>query len=298
MPRGASSEQSDSLASRREEAGDGEAPCIACGGTSRRPIWEVRGYEIVACGCGLASTVLPEGFDAASIYSEEYFQGGHADGYADYAASRGALAAEFRRSLDAIRRQEVRGGTLLEIGCAYGFFLDEAARDFSVYGVEVSDHARSTCTARGLRVLRDLPADGDGLPAFDVGVMLDVIEHLERPCDVLDRVHAVLKPGAPLLITTGDFGSLFARMTGRRWRLMTPPQHLWFFSPSTIRRLLERHGFAVREVRHPWKLVPVELIAYQAARYVGGQAAVRRLTLPGFVPVNLFDAMRVIATRE
>jgi hypothetical protein len=114
---------------------------------------------------------------------------------------------------------------------------------------------------------------------------------------MLDRLHAAMRPGAQLLVTTGNYESLLSRVMGRYWRLMTPPQHLWFFSPRTVSALLARHGFRVHTVEHPWKLVPLALVAYQATRYVGGQDLVRRVIPRGGIPINLFDAMRVIAER-
>jgi len=128
--------------------------------------------------------------------------------------------------------------------------------------------------------------------------MLDVIEHLEAPDQVLRTVHRHTRPGALLVITTGDFGSLTARLFGRRWRLMTPPQHLWFFTERSLARLLEERGFRVLRTRRPWKVVPLHLIAYQLSRYLGGQSWLRRVRIPGGMPVNLFDAMRVIAVRN
>lgn len=271
--------------------------CTACGRRAARPLYTVKGFAIVACECGLARTVLPPGFDPASIYTSDYFQGGQSDGYADYEGSAAELRGEFRRTLEALTRH-VDGGRLLELGCAYGFFLDEARARFEVSGVEISDHARAACLSRGLAVEREatpefLAAHGP----FDAAVLLDVIEHLRDPGEVLARLHAAMRPGAQLLVTTGDHGSLLARAMGRRWRLMTPPQHLWFFAPRTLRALLARQGFRVHTVEHPWKLVPLALIAYQAARYVGGQALARRFAPPGRLPLNLFDAMRVIAER-
>ena len=270
--------------------------CVACGNSVAHALYEVRGFPIVRCsGCGLARTELPAGFDADSIYTEDYFQGGHHDGYADYAGSGDDLRREFRRTLEAL---PAHGGKLVEIGCAYGFFLDEArAAGFDACGVEVSDAARAECEARGHVVGRSIAEIADRGP-FDAAVMLDVIEHLERPDEVLAELRALLRPGASLLLTTGDFGSPLARAMGKRWRLMTPPQHVWFFSPRTLGALLERHGFAIDRVTHPWKWVPTALIAYQATRYVGGQALVKKLPLPGRVPLNLFDAMRVSAVRR
>jgi 2-polyprenyl-3-methyl-5-hydroxy-6-metoxy-1,4-benzoquinol methylase len=275
-----------------------EARCVACDRTDARALYEVNGFPVVQCPCGLARTVLPPGFDPSSIYTEEYFLGGHKDGYADYLASGEELRYEFRRLLQAIQKH-VRGGKLIEIGCAYGFFLEEAAKAFTTTGVEISDHARAVCHERGLEVWRSAtPKLLAERGPFDAAVMLDVLEHMQDPGAILDDLHHAMRPGAQLVITTGDFGSAIARAMGKHWRLMTPPQHLWFFSPQTVTALLERHGFRVHTVEHPWKLVPLSLILYQASRYVGGQGLVRRLMPRGRLPINLFDAMRVIAERR
>lgn len=271
--------------------------CAACGSVRAHVLFRVKGFDVVACeGCGLARTELPPDFDPASIYTASYFDGGQHDGYADYQGSEATLRAEFARTLDVLARHGARSGTLLELGCAYGFFLEEARQRFVVSGVEVSDHARGACQARGLRVERELTPElaGEHGP-FDVAVMLDVVEHLADPAAVLGGVRSALRGGGKLLLTTGDFGSLPARLAGKRWRLMTPPQHLWFFSRPTIERLLQRTGFRLLELSHPWKLVPLSLVAFQALRVAGlrGPSWIRQL--PGSLPLNLFDAMRVVA---
>jgi 2-polyprenyl-3-methyl-5-hydroxy-6-metoxy-1,4-benzoquinol methylase len=258
----------------------------------------VNDFEVVGCACGLVRTLLPADFDPASIYTEAYFQGGQRDGYADYHASGDELRHEFRRIVATVR-EHAPGGKLVELGCALGFFLDEAAPYFEISGIEISDHARTACQARGLDVVREATPEFLATRGpFDVAVMLDVLEHMPDPGAILDRLHAAMRPNAQLVVTTGDFGSLLARAMGRRWRLMTPPQHLWFFSAETVTRFLARHGFRVHTVEHPWKLVPLALVAYQATRYLGGgQDLVRRFVSRGRLPINLFDAMRVIAAR-
>lgn len=280
-----------------ERAEPAVVTCVACGRRDARHLYRVNGFDVVQCACGLARTVLPPGFDPTSIYTQDYFKGGHRDGYADYERSGDELRVEFRRILDAVRKH-ARSGKLIELGCAYGFFLEEAREHFAICGVEISDHARDVCLAKGLDVVREAtPEFLDSRGPFDVAVMLDVLEHMQDPGAVLDALYDAMSPGAQLVVTTGDFGSLLARVMGRYWRLMTPPQHLWFFSPKTVSALLERHGFEVHTVDHPWKHVPLALVAYQATRYLGGQALVRRLMPNGSIPINLFDAMRVIARR-
>src|SRR5215468_598244 len=254
--------------------------CVACGQNQAKPLYTVNGFEIVECTCGLARTVLPPGFDPATIYTEAYFQGGHQDGYADYERSGDELRHEFRRILGALTKH-VTGGKLIELGCAFGFFLEEAPHTFTTCGVEISDHARAVCTSKGLDVVRDAtPEFLSSRGPFDAAVLLDVLEHMQAPGETLDHLHGAMRPGAQLLVTTGDYGSLLARAMGKRWRLMTPPQHLWFFSPNTVTALLERHGFRVYTIEHPWKLVPLALVAYQATRYLGGQNLVRKFVPP------------------
>lgn len=274
------------------------SPCPICTDRAATHLYQVKGFDIVRCRCGLVRTVVPEGFDPSSIYTESYFTGGQDDGYANYAATGDQLRPEFARLVDMLR-ERTGGGKLIEIGSAYGFFLEEAASHFEAYGVEISDAARSACVDRGLDVARSLTPDLLARGPFDVAVMLDVIEHLDDPRAVLDQVHEAMRPGGVLVITTGDHGSRLARLLGRRWRLMTPPQHLAFFDRASIDDLLTRSGFHVETVEHPWRRVPLSLIAYQAARYVGDRAQqwVQRLDLRGGLPVNLFDAMRVVATR-
>lgn len=264
--------------------------------------FRVRSFDIGRCSaCGLGATHLPPGFDPASIYTEAYFEGGHDDGYVNYAHSEATLRREFRDSLKALERHAPAGGRLLEVGCAYGFFLKEARERFQATGIELSEHASAQAREAGLDVTTG-PLTKDFLSAkgaFDTGVMLDVVEHLDAPDQVLTLLRDGLRPGAALMITTGDWSAALSRLTGPRWRLMTPPQHLFFFDPKSITHMLERLGFRVVEVSHPWKTVPLSLIVYQLARYAKLTRLAKRVsTLPGGLPVNLFDAMRVIAVRN
>jgi hypothetical protein len=85
---------------------------------------------------------------------------------------------------------------------------------------------------------------------------------------------------------------------GKNWRLMTPPQHTFFFSPRTMSAMLARLGFDVIECRKPWKTVPFGLIAYQLGRIVGMSEPPRLKGVHFGLPINLFDAFRIVAVRR
>ena len=150
-------------------------------------------------------------FRPDEIYSDGYFSGGTWDGYSDYVSSEPVLRSEFRRVLDEMQRLGCSSGNLLEIGCAYGFFLAEARKHFDVNGIEVCDSAAEFCRSRGLNVLTG-PADealiGHRGP-YDAVVMLDVIEHLpeaRRGSEVNPRTHEARR-----------FAHIEYGATGARW---------------------------------------------------------------------------------
>jgi 2-polyprenyl-3-methyl-5-hydroxy-6-metoxy-1,4-benzoquinol methylase len=269
-------------------------PCCASTG-SQRYVFSKNNCNLFVCGqCGLGRAETIE-FDPADYYNTKYFSGGHPDGYANYRGAEPILRREFARTVKYIRRYRA-SGRLLEIGCAYGFFLSEAKRFFQVVGIEPAADAAAYCRESGLSVL-GVPVDEIDLSALgnmDVIVLLDVIEHLPNPAATLTRCVQHLNPGGLIVISTGDFGSIAARWLGRRWRLMTPPQHLWFFSAGSILRLAARLNLRVESLEHPWKIVPVSLISFQLQRLLGLTLSRSSGESQLGIPVNLFDAMRIV----
>src|SRR4051812_10075013 len=270
--------------------------CPACGGARNHAHrFITNGCDILQCeSCGLGRTET-SGFDPATYYTKDYFSGRHADGYSDYLGAEPVLRREFAHSVDFIRTYR-RSGKLLELGAAYGFFLMEAARHFDVAGIELAVDAVEHGRRAGLNVVQGM-ADEATLRQFshmDVIVLFDVIEHLPDPRETLALCHRQLTPGGIVVITTGDFGSTLARLAGVRWRLMTPPQHLWFFTQESMRRMSQGLGFSLEHADHPWKIVPASLVVFQLRRMLGLRSA--GITSAGRVgiPVNLFDAMRLV----
>jgi SAM-dependent methyltransferase len=270
--------------------------CPACG-------WETRHhfrfhknrsdiYQCNSCGLGRAQAI---NFDPNIYYTKAYFDGGHADGYADYQGAEPVLRREFAKTVEFVRRFR-SSGKLLELGCAYGFFLQEARRHYVVSGIELAQAAAEHCQRSGLNVLQG-PVDRANLERLgpqDLIVLLDVIEHLPDPLGTLQLCADYLDPNGVIVITTGDFGSAAAKITGKAWRLMTPPQHLWYFTIESMHRLANRIGLRLEYVDHPWKLVPVSLIWFQLQRMMGMNAARGSGGGSFGVPINLFDAMRVV----
>jgi 2-polyprenyl-3-methyl-5-hydroxy-6-metoxy-1,4-benzoquinol methylase len=238
----------------------------------------------------------------AALYDGDYFTGQE---YLDYAADEASFRHTFRKRLQRIRRQ-VRGGRLLEIGSAYGFFLDLARAHFDAVGYEVNQQAVNHARRRfNLDVRTDdfLQASNSTIGGpVDVTVMWDVIEHLERPDAFLARIAHLSRPGALLCLTTGDIGSLVARLRGRRWRMIHPPTHLHYFDRRTITRLLANHGFEVIDIRTEGVARSLRQMLYAILALRLGKPnwyeIGKRIIPPSWsITLNLFDIMNVTARR-
>ena len=113
----------------------------------------------------------------------------------------------------------------------------------------MAEEAAEIAGRGGLNVLLGIADETNmaRIGSVDVITLFDVIEHLPRPHETLALCHQYLRPGGVIVITTGDFASPLARLAGAKWRLMTPPQHLWFFTPQSIRRMSAALGLSNSE---------------------------------------------------
>lgn len=224
-----------------------ERGCEVCGARARELLYEVAGYPIVRCReCGLVfvgGEARPQ--ELLALYDEAYYEDAEQPGYDGYFAAEPRKRLHDRTLLDLIERRR-RPGSLMEIGCAYGYFLDEARRrGWQVSGVEPSAHAaRHAREALGLDVSeRPFSELAVKRESIDVIALWDVIEHLPNPRETLERARDWLRPGGLLALSTGNVESLAARLHGADWSLMTPPWHQFYFSRRTLRALLGQLGF-------------------------------------------------------
>ncbi len=274
--------------------------CPACSAaTEHRYLFEKNECDILQCtACGLGRAVALN-FEPNAYYNTDYFSGARADGYADYCGSEAVLRREFASAVAFIRKFRA-DGRLLDVGCAYGFFLKEAHPFYQVSGIEISPQAAEFCRRSGLQVVTGTVEQTSlqQLAVMDVIVMFDVIEHLPDPRRTLELCCRRLTGDGIIVITTGDFASLYARLARRHWRLMTPPQHLWYFTPKSMKRLASAVGLELQYCDHPWKLVPLSLITFQLRRMIGaGRTRITSGSRIG-IPVNLFDAMRCVLRKR
>jgi SAM-dependent methyltransferase len=281
-------------------------------GPGQRPRWAKDSYEIFRCSsCGLLFRGdLPTPEELLAIYAPAYFRredGGDANGYADY------LSDELEHRLTARRRVDrldgaSRRGRLLDVGAAAGFFIDEArARGWQAQGIDVSTDMSAWGRERlGLDIATNLFQDSDYAPeSFDAVTMWDYIEHSIDPARDFAKASQVLRPGGVLMLSTGDAASLVARLSGRRWHLLTPRHHNFFFTVDTLGRYLRGNGFEVISAKHPGAHYSLRYIVHKLGTMAPSSSSLRRLSEAvaarplgeRSLRLNLFDIATVVARR-
>ncbi len=276
--------------------------CAVCGGGPSRKKLRKDEVEIWECPvCGLAYWRPPSDFRLEATYDAAYFADPTADhGYDDYAALETSLRRTFARRLARLPRPQP-DARLLDVGAAYGFAVTEAERaGWLAFGLEVSPAAASRAaevTGRKLAVASLLAAPFPSA-TFDVVTMWDVLEHLADPHAAIREAARMLSPGGRLVLTTGDVGSLLARVSRSRWHLYTIPEHLFFYTRRSLELLLDANGLRVESIRADGSVYTLGYLVERVRKTLLGRGAGRPGTWPGAklcLSVNLFDIVTVSA---
>lgn len=218
------------------------ARCTLCQGTAHRVLFAKRGWTFVRCaGCELVSVLpMPTAEDLRVHHEQSYARGP----YAVYAAADDVREAIARQRL-ALVRPLAPPGTWLEVGCGTGSFLRAAAASgVKVEGVELAAEAAARARTDGLMVHHAAIEDFQPPRAYSTVIGFDVLEHLRDPTAFARRARSWMPAGGLLAVTVPDCRSLVARGLGRRWFQYWPPDHLYYFTPGNIRRLLHAAQFS------------------------------------------------------
>lgn len=154
-----------------------------------------------------------------------------------------ATRTDWRMATDLLSAALPSGGSVLDIGCFDGGFLDRLGERYNRFGIEIHPQARDRAESRGIEVIgSDFQAIPDTFGPFDCITAIDFIEHTTSPrrfvLELLDRI----KPGGYLLIATGNMDAATFRFMGARYWYCAFPEHIAFVSPRWSKRICDLAG--------------------------------------------------------
>jgi SAM-dependent methyltransferase len=143
-------------------------------------------------------------------------------------------------------------GKLLEIGCACGSYLHKMANQgWQVEGIEFSPQAAQAARETGYQVytgsLESVTLESSDLDLI-VGWM--VLEHLHDPLTGLQKLYDWARPGAYLVLSVPNASSLEFKLFKSRWFALQLPNHLYHFTPETLKKLLGQAGWELQTIQH------------------------------------------------
>jgi 2-polyprenyl-3-methyl-5-hydroxy-6-metoxy-1,4-benzoquinol methylase len=228
--------------------------CNLCSRSDFATLFRLNGFTIAKCRqCKLIAVTNPPSLEElVKYYDDAYYNGGDAHVYYNYLAGENARRKDFLCRLHDLARYVSKPGSLIEVGSAYGLFLDVARQQgWKARGVELSPTSSEYARCHlGLDVVTgDLSVVSMSEP-YDAAVGWDVIEHLVNPMETLIRINTHLRMGGIIAFSTGNAACAGVFVYGRRWHLYAPPWHLFYFTPTTLTSMLEIAGFSVINITH------------------------------------------------
>ncbi|EKQ52025.1 MAG: methylase involved in ubiquinone/menaquinone biosynthesis [Methanobacterium sp. Maddingley MBC34] len=211
-------------------------------------------FTVVKCKeCGLIYiNPRPKQTVISSYYPDEYWEMDNDNGVME--AKIKQIAHRFINKISyKMTIPPKKGGKILDIGCGDGKGLLKLKEEgWETYGVEISDLAAKYVREKyGLNVFTGIVEDaGFEDEFFDAIILSHVIEHLSDPKTTLTEVNRILKNDGMFTISLPNVASFEAKYFKKYWIGWDIPRHFYYFTPITIKSLLDKTGFDVLTIKY------------------------------------------------
>lgn len=208
-----------------------------------------------------------------------------------YEVGRRERGLQARKILERVRRLRA-GGRLLDIGAGSGILIEQALEmGWSAEGIEPSRWLQKTAADRNLPVSLGTFPHPEIRGPFDIITLIDVVEHVPNPVELLRYIRQALGDGGIAVIVTPDVGSIAARILGWRWWHYRAA-HIGYFKKKNLLLALERAGMKPALVKRPGWFFTADYLWVRTHRYL---PRFLRVSPPEFlkrvvVPLNLRDS--------
>jgi SAM-dependent methyltransferase len=165
----------------------------------------------------------------------------------------GAVRKRATFELEVLLHPYVEAGSLLEVGCGSGMYLDlmRALGWSRVVGVDIN--ARAIQQARddlGIEAYCGNLEDAHFVAStFDAVSLSHTLEHVPEPVEFLREVSRLMKPGGRLAIIVPNMESRGAKHFGAHWYHLDSPRHMVNFGRRSLNTALARAGFQLQSLK-------------------------------------------------
>jgi 2-polyprenyl-3-methyl-5-hydroxy-6-metoxy-1,4-benzoquinol methylase len=190
---------------------------------------------------------------------------------------------------------------ILDVGCGDGFHLrllrDFGNKNWTLEGLDASEKAVEAANKSGIKVHLGT-AENNDLPenTYDLAFLIQTIEHVEKPHEVLPAICRVLKPNGKLIIVTDNTDSLdFKLFKNGYWGGYHFPRHWNLFNRHALTQLAEKSGFKIEKIETV--VSPVNWV-YSIHNYLvdmnAPQFLINQFTLKSTISLGIFTVLDII----
>jgi len=160
---------------------------------------------------------------------------------------------------DTLKEQSTLDCHIVDIGGGYGIFAEEMQKIYNrpVTIIEPSPQLSEVCNKKGLRVITKFLEDvsvselPNGKKCF---VSFELFEHLHSPKLFIYQLYNLMKTDDLFIFTTLSSCGLDIQVLWEKSPSVSPPHHLNFFNPNSIKIILEEIGLFCLDITTPGKL--------------------------------------------
>ncbi len=202
-------------------------------------------FALLRSPCGLIRTIVKRKNDFVSGKIYEYKS--EANKHYRHQAKE---FTQFAKSI--IRFLDKKGGTLLDIGCGFGWVVKEAKdQGFNSTGID-SSHPYTEFGKKKLNVdLKNVSLkEFNTKKKYDTIILNHVLEHIVDLNKSLFKIHSLLvNKNAEFFIASPNINSLMFKIFKNKWYGLQPNQHVWQFSPESLGEILRVNNFKIKKIK-------------------------------------------------
>ena len=214
---------------------------------------------------------------------------------ADYELTLESRKIQSEKILSQLKNSNVfKNKTLLDVGAGSGVLL-EVSKKFGLIsrGIEPSKSLQKLANDNNLDVILGILPSKHLQDKFDFVSLVDVIEHVNNPENLLKEINKVLKLHGKLFLVTPDVDSFFSKLLKFKWWHFRVA-HIGYFNQKTLNILITKCGYEVIKYQRPKWYFPISYILNRLLSYISPKIEIKLpKSIDIIIPLNLFDSYLV-----
>ena len=146
-----------------------------------------------------------------------------------------------------------------DIGAGFGIFIEELRKinndQMKIEAIEPSKNMANICRDKGIAVNENMLENiNKESKKYDLLTTFELFEHLHDPSIFLNQCYELLNPGGYIYITTLNSHGFDIQVLWESSNSVSPPHHLNFFNPISMKNILSISGFENIQISTPGEL--------------------------------------------